>query len=134
MQNYQAMDMTITTDNEVLKEKYILVLVFNGKGAGGMLKLAKDADIQDGKFNIVCIKNVDFFEVPGLFLKVLQGEHLEDSRIDYFKSSRAKIECHNQDAEGTHFITDIDGEEGPDFPLEIQVLVNRFRVWLPKSE
>ncbi len=132
VQNYQAMDMTITTDTEVLKEKYILVLVFNGKGAGGMLKLAKDADIQDGKFNIVCIKNVEFFEVPGLFLKVLQGEHLEDSRIDYFTSSKAKIECHNQDAEGTRFITDVDGEQGPAFPLNIKVLTNRFRVWLPK--
>lgn len=134
VQNYQAMDMTIKTDNEVLNEKYILVLVFNGKGAGGMLKLAKDADIQDGKFNLVCIKNVDFFEVPGLFLKVLQGEHLEDSRVDYFTTSRAKIECHNQDAAGTHFITDVDGEEGPAFPLDIQVLTKRFRVWLPKNE
>lgn len=133
VQNYQAMDMTITTDTEVLKEKYILVLVFNGKGAGGMLKLAKDADIQDGKFNIVCIKNVEFFEVPGLFLKVLQGEHLEDSRIDYFTSSKAKIECHNQDAEGTRFITDVDGEQGPAFPLNIKVLTNKFRVWLPKQ-
>lgn len=133
VQSYQAMDMTITTDTDVLKEKYILVLVFNGKGAGGMLKLAKDADIQDGKFNLVCIKDVGFFEVPGLFLKVLQGEHLEDSRIDYFTSSYIKIECHNQDAEGTHFVTDVDGEEGPAFPLNIQVIENRFRVWLPTN-
>lgn len=134
VQNYQAMDMTITTDSGVLNEKYILVLVFNGKGAGGMLKLAKDADIKDGKFNLVCIKDVDFFEVPGLFLKVLQGEHLEDSRIDYFTSSCAKIECHNQDAEGTHFITDVDGEEGPAFPLNIEVLTDKFRVYLPEGE
>nr|WP_302598865.1 YegS/Rv2252/BmrU family lipid kinase [uncultured Cellulosilyticum sp.] len=134
VQNYQAMDMTITTDHGVLNEKYILVLVFNGKGAGGMLKLAKDADIRDGKFNLVCIKDVGFFEVPGLFLKVLQGEHLDDSRIDYFTSSQAKIECHNQDANGTHFVTDVDGEEGPAFPLNIEVIEDKFRVYLPVGD
>ena len=125
------MSMTITTDTDVLNEKYILVLVFNGKGAGGMLKLAKDADIKDGKFNLVCIKDVGFFEVPGLFFKVLQGEHLEDNRIDYFKSSRIKIECHNQNIDGIHFVTDVDGEEGPEFPLNIEVISNRFQVYLP---
>lgn len=132
IQNYQAMDMTITTDTEVIEGKYILVLVFNGKGAGGMHKLAKYADIKDGKLDIVCIKNVDFFEVPGLFLKVLQGEHLEDSRVDYMTSSTLRIECHN-DSEETNFITDVDGERGPAFPLDIQVLSNKFRIYLPES-
>lgn len=130
MQNYTAMDMTITTDHKVLKDKYILVLVFNGKGAGGMLKLAKDAEITDGKFNLVCIKDINILDVPALFLKILYGEHLEDSRIDYIKTSTAVIECHNQDEE--HFITDVDGEEGPSFPMHIKVISNKLRVYLPK--
>ena len=131
VQSYQAMDMTISTESSILKEKYILVLVFNGKGAGGMLKLAKNADIRDGEFDLVCIKDIGFFEVPGLFLKVVQGEYLEDSRIDYFKASKIKIECHNQNIDDLHFITDIDGEEGPEFPLNIEVISNQFRVFLP---
>lgn len=131
IQSYQAMDMTITTDEGVLKKKYTLVLVFNGKGAGGMLKIAKDADIKDGKFNLVCIKDVDFFEVPALFLKVLQGEHLEDTRVDYMKSSTVKIECHNQGIDGNYFITDVDGEEGPEFPLDIHVISQQFRIYMP---
>ena len=132
VQNYQAMDITITVDDEVLEDKYLLILVFNGKGAGGMLKLAKYADITDGKFDVVCIKNVNIFEMPALMIKVLQGEHLKDVNVDYLTGSHIKIECHN--SEENHFVTDVDGEEGPRLPVDIKVLPKKIRVYLPQPE
>ncbi len=68
-------------------------------------------------------------EIPMLFLKILQGEHLNDANIDYFISDEIDIECKNEDKQ---FITDIDGEEGPDFPLHIKVKKNLIRIYLPK--
>lgn len=130
IQNYKAMDITLTVDDEVLEDKYLLILVFNGKGAGGMLKLAKDAEITDGKFDVVCIKNVNIFEMPALMFKVLQGEHLKDVNVDYLTGSHIKIECHNQ--EENQFVTDVDGEAGPDLPMDIEVLPKKIRVYLPK--
>lgn len=130
IQNYKAMDITLTVDDEVLKDKYLLILVFNGKGAGGMLKLAKHAEITDGKFDVVCIKNVNIFEMPALLFKVLQGEHLKDVNVDYLTGSHIKIECHNQ--EENQFVTDVDGEAGPDLPMDIEVLPKKIRVYLPK--
>ena len=106
--------------------------MFNGKGAGGLLKLAQEAEITDGVFNMVCIKDIGFFDVPGLFLKVLQGEHLKDSKVDYITTDKVTIECHNQ--EQKHFVTDVDGEEGPSFPMKIEVLSNKLRIFLPKKE
>lgn len=132
MQNYQAMDITLTVDNEVLRDQYILILVFNGKGAGGMLKLAKHAEITDGKFDVVCIKNVKLFDIPALMFRVLQGEHLKDANVDYLTGSHIKIDCHNQDV--NRFVTDVDGEAGPDLPMEINVLQNKIRVYLPKNK
>ena len=130
-QNYQAMDMTLTVDDEVLHDQYLLILVFNGKGAGGMLKLAKHAEIADGKFDVVCIKNLNLFEMPALMLKVLQGEHLKDVNVDYLTGSHIKIECHN--LENNTFVTDVDGEAGPSLPMEIEVLSHKIRVYLPKA-
>lgn len=127
LQNYQAMELEINTDEQSLTGKYILVLIFNGKGAGGFMKLAKHASITDGVFDIVCIKEVELYEIPRLFLKVLQGEHLEEPNVDYLTSSWINIKCNNQNKQ---FITDIDGEEGPDFPLEISVVPNLFKVYL----
>lgn len=132
IQNYQAMDITLTSDTEVLRDQYLLILVFNGKGAGGMLKLAKNAEITDGKFDVICIKNLKIFEMPALMLKVLHGEHLKDANVDYLTSSSIKIECHNQEA--NQFVTDVDGEAGPSLPMEIKVLSHKIRVYLPKAE
>lgn len=131
IQNCQAMDITLTVDDEELHDQYLLILVFNGKGAGGMLNLAKNAEIADGKFDVVCIKNLKLFEMPALMLKVLQGVHLKDVNVDYLTGSHIKIECHNQ--EDNHFVTDVDGEAGPSLPMEIEVLSHRIKVYLPRS-
>ena len=49
------------------------------------------------------------------FINILKGEHLEDineNDLLYFKTKKLIIECNDD------LITDIDGEKGPDFPLE----------------
>ena len=131
LQNYHPMDLIIETDQEMIKGKYLLVLIFNGKGAGGFMKLAKYAEIDDGMFDAICIKNIAIHEIPMLFLKILQGEHLEDSKIDYIKSRKIKIECTNQEK---GFVTDIDGEEAPAFPLNINNISKRIKIYRPEKK
>lgn len=126
LQSYSAMSLKITTDEQVKEDKYVLVLIFNGQGAGGFNKLAKDASIQDGYLDAVCIKEVELHHIPRLFLKVLQGEHLGDGKVDYMRCKQLKIECLN---ENETFVTDVDGEEGPQFPLEIKILPNRIAIY-----
>ena len=129
LQNYQSMQLKVEIDDKIIKNDYILVLIFNGKAAGGFTRLAKDANIEDGVFDFIGIKKVEMHDIPMLFLKILQGDHLGDPNIDYFVSDKVNIECRNSDKK---FITDIDGEEGPDFPLHITVIKDLVRVYLPK--
>lgn len=129
LQNYQAMQLKIDINDITIENEYILVLIFNGKAAGGFTKLAKNASIEDGIFDFIGIKKVEIRDIPMLFLKVLQGEHLSDPNIDYFVSDKVTIECKNSDKV---FITDIDGEKGPDFPLNIEVKKDLVRIYLPK--
>ncbi|OOB77123.1 MAG: lipid kinase [Epulopiscium sp. Nuni2H_MBin001] len=129
LQKYEAMHLEIEYDGKLIEEKYSLVLIFNGKGAGGFNKIAKDASIEDGYFDFIGIKEVDFIEIPKLFIKMLQGEHLEDDKVDYIKMTNATIRCLNNEV---GFATDIDGEVGPPFPLNIQLIQNRIKVYLPK--
>ncbi|OON94194.1 MAG: lipid kinase [Candidatus Epulonipiscioides saccharophilum] len=130
LQNYETMDLEIEYDNKKMSNKYVLVLIFNGKGAGGFSKMAKDASIEDGYFDFVGIKEIDFFDIPKLFLKILQGEHLVDENIDYIKLQKAKIICKNMEED---FVTDVDGELGPNFPLNINVIKDQVRLYLPKK-
>lgn len=129
LQNYQAMDLEIELPDIKIRGDYILILVFNGKAAGGFTRLAKNASIEDGEFDIIGIKKVEIHDIPMLFLKVLQGEHLTDPNIDYWVTNRVNIRCYNEEK---NFVTDVDGEEGPKFPLSIEAKQNLLRFYLKK--
>lgn len=127
--DYKPMNLEITIDGITLEDMYVLVFVFNGKRAGGFDKLAKHANVQDGMFDIICIRDVLMHEIPVLFLKVLQGEHFNDQRVYFVKGKNISIVCKDGQDD---IIVDIDGEEGPDFPLEINIIEGALNVYIPK--
>lgn len=95
-------------------EMYLL-LVFNGKTAGN-LKLATEAEITDGKLDVIMFKAIPIMELLPLFIKLLKGEHLDSDKVVYFKTDDVFIESSED------IVTDIDGERGPEFPLRIQCI------------
>lgn len=128
--HYEAMNLEVMTSKESFNNKFFLVLVFNGKGAGGFMKLAHKADVEDGLFDIVCFKEVYPHNIPPLFLKVLQGEHLDNPHVIYFRTNNLLIKNGDYDKS---YQTDVDGEHGPRLPLDISLLSNALRVYAPKS-
>ncbi len=95
-------------------EMYLL-LVFNGKTAGS-LNLATEAEITDGKLDVIMFKAIQIIEFLPLFIKLLKGDHLDSDKVIYFKTDDLYIESSED------IVTDIDGEKGPDFPLRIQCI------------
>lgn len=95
-----------------------LMLIFNGKTAGN-INLAYKAEVDDGLLDVIIVKKVLLPNMLPLFISILKGEHLEGynkNEILYFKTNKLKIDCKD------NLITDIDGEKGPDFPLEIECI------------
>lgn len=119
----------IEHEHGIIDDYFYLFLLLNGSSAGGFSRLGHDADIQDGVMDFVGIKACQIQDVPGLFGKILIGDHLSDKNIVFFKSGKLRIEC-LEGVEGFEE-TDIDGEVGPLFPLEIEVLHKRLNVILP---
>ena len=95
-------------------EMYLL-LVFNGQTAGNF-NLATEAEITDGKLDVIIFKAIQIIELIPLFIKLLKGEHLDSDKVVYFKTDDLYIESSED------IVTDIDGERGPDFPLRIQCI------------
>lgn len=95
-----------------------LMLIFNGKTAGN-INLAYKAKVDDGLLDVIIVKEVLLPNMLPLLISVLKGEHLEGYNKDeilYFKTDKLKVDCKD------NLITDIDGEKGPDFPLEIECI------------
>ncbi|QJA08669.1 YegS/Rv2252/BmrU family lipid kinase [Romboutsia sp. CE17] len=95
-----------------------LMLVFNGKTAGN-LNLAYKAEVDDGYLDVIIFKVTPIPKSIPLLINTLKGEHLDHINEDellYFKTKKLTIECSDD------LTTDIDGEKGPDFPLEIECI------------
>ncbi len=128
--NFTKLRLRITYEGGVVVDDFYLFLLLNGSSAGGFNRLGQNASIDDGVMDFVGIKACSVGEVPTLFRKILMGEHLKDKNVLYFRSSHMKIEC----LEGVKGFeeTDIDGETGPKFPLEIDVMNHDLTIISPK--
>lgn len=111
--NFRKLKINVESEELNFNGEMYLMLVFNGQTAGNF-KLATEAEVDDGKLDVIIVKAVNIIELLPLFIKMLKGEHLGDNGVIYFKTNKLHIEC-NED-----IVTDIDGEKGPDFPIDIE--------------
>lgn len=118
----QPLKVEVELDNEIIKEDIFFILIMNGKSAGGFSKIANQSKIDDGIFDIIVLKKCLFTDYPSVWLDILAGKHANNKNIIYTKSKQIKICCKEQ------VITDIDGEKGPEFPLEIRMLEKRLKI------
>lgn len=117
--NMEPMPLRITTSNGVIEGKYLLYMALNSSGAGSFDKISPEASITDGLLDFFAVSQTPIIELPAVCFKVIRGEHLDDRRVLYFKDNYIKIE-NLSDFDGFNE-TDIDGEPGPDLPIEIRV-------------
>lgn len=123
----RSVPMRFEWEGGVIEEEVLLFLILNGSAAGGFTTLAPNTRIEDGKLDVLIFKSCAFTELVNLFIMLLRGEHLKSDKLRYFQTEKFfKIEC----AAGVP--TDLDGEPGPQFPLEIKVVEKAQRILIPK--
>ncbi|WP_193708331.1 diacylglycerol/lipid kinase family protein [Alkalibaculum sporogenes] len=121
----------ITTDEKVIEDEFYFFIVMNGKGAGGFHKLAPEASMNDGLFDLIAVKACPLNELPIIFAKVLTGTHTTNKNVLHLKSENISIE----NMEDTFdLLTDMDGEEGPQMPLKMSVIPSRIKMILPPKQ
>ena len=124
---FKPFDVRIETKDRVYeKEKINLFLIFNGSSAGGIDKFTIDSSIHDGLLDVLIIKKCKVAEMPNLLTKVLSGKHFEDKHIIYLKEDWIKI----NKLRGKCDDPDVDGEEGPKFPLEVKCIKSGLSMFL----
>lgn len=122
--NFRAIPVTINHNSEIINEMVYLFVILNGSSAGGF-KLAPDSTAKDGMLDLVAIRACNIVELFNLFIAMLKGEHLENNNVIYLKGRNFIIECDE------NLETDIDGETGPSFPMNISVSDKKLRVFIP---
>lgn len=98
------------------------VLIMNGKSAGGFKKIAPFASMNDGRLDVFIFEKMPVIEIMPLMLRVVSGEHVDNLYVRYFQTDKLTINCDQPVG------TDLDGEKGSEFPLDIKILQKRLRV------
>lgn len=126
LKNVKSFPLTIETDKETITENVYLFLLLNGKSVGNFTNFLKQTDIQDGKMEMILIKEGSPVETANLFLKILKKEDITDSnQVVYLKSAYFKISSPED------MVLSIDGEEGPSLPVEVSVVSDVLSVIVP---
>ncbi len=109
------------------EENIYFMLVMNGNTAGGFKRLAPNASVSDGKFDVIIFKECPVIEFVNLVVGVLKRDHINSPYVDFFQTDEIIIDSEVEVG------TDVDGEKGPDFPLHIRQLPGRFNVCTPRA-
>lgn len=117
-------NLTIIADDIELTDDFYLFLVSNSPSVGGFSNLAPDAEIQDGLLDCVFVKKASFINNVEIFIKILNGNHIDNQSVLYFKTKKIKIVNNSEKI----IEYDIDGEYGGNLPLEIEVVPSAINI------
>lgn len=109
----------VSLDNE---EIYFM-LIMNGKSAGGFKKISPTSMINDGFLDVVVFKKTNIIDIVPLLINLVNGEHICNPNVVHFQTKQLKILCEEEEVG-----TDLDGEQGPKFPINIDILHNRLKI------
>ena len=127
---YRTMEVKIETDGGNFEGRCFLFLVFNGKTAG-TLRMAYLSEVDDGLLDLLVIKSAGPVKTIQTALRYLVQMQLGNASsypdgIEHIRCSRLRAESKTPET------TDIDGQPGPSFPLEITCEKNALRVIIPE--
>lgn len=118
---------TIEYDDEIFTGDIMLFLVSNTNSVGGFERLAPDALLDDGYFDLLILKKANLAEFLRVATAGLRGNHLNDDNIIYTQAKRIKVTPHRK------MLLNIDGEYGGELPGEIVNLQQHIKFLVSES-
>lgn len=120
--NLKPIPVRITSREYTSEDRMYFMLVMNGRSAGGFKRIAPMAEVNDGLLDVMLFKEMPVLEMAPLLFKVMTGQHYDNKNVVFFRTGKLYVESDQ------HVGTDVDGEKGAEFPLEIEVLPRKFRI------
>lgn len=104
------------------------VAVANSPAYGGGMMMAPDARMDDGQFDVVCVKEVGKLRFLLNLPSVFRGEHLSRPEVEVFRARNLELSASRP------FELYADGEYITDLPAKLRVLPDALEVCAPGEE
>lgn len=117
----RPIEYTLTLDGVVHTERAMLVAVANNLSFGGGMKVAPDASLDDGLFDVVLVRPLGRLAFLRIYPRVFAGTHVTDHRVVVHRARSVRV-----DAEGV--VAYADGERIAALPVDIEMDAGSLRV------
>jgi YegS/Rv2252/BmrU family lipid kinase len=104
------------------------VIVANSKAYGGGMFIAPDAELDDGRFDVVSIGETGKLNFLRNLPKVFKGTHIDNDEVTVFRAARLELSASRP------FAVYADGEHLTDLPATLRVLPRALSVLVPRAE
>lgn len=121
--NFRTLKMTIRADGQVIEEELFLFLILNSGTVGSIANLVP-ARIDDGKLDVLIVKQCSIPDLMTLVISLLTGKDPTQHRsVIYLQARNIHIACEEE------VESDVDGELGPNLPLEITAIPGKIKIF-----
>lgn len=107
----------MTIDDKDFEDKYSLLLIGLSQSIIGIGTVFSSAKIDDGYLNMLCLKASTVTEKVKLIPEILRNDDNYSDKLVYKRFKIADIKTKENKA----FVTTVDGNEGPAFPVHLEV-------------
>lgn len=102
--------------------KITLLAICNGKYYGHGFKIAPEANMQDGLFDIYTVRSLKNYQIPGVFLKLMRETHEDSLYVDKIFGNGLDVESDRE------LLCNVDGEIIKDKKFKFRLIPNAIKV------
>ncbi|MDF1695116.1 MAG: diacylglycerol kinase family lipid kinase [Saprospiraceae bacterium] len=114
----------IEIDDLSIEDDVALFLACNTKYTGNGMKMAPQAEFDDGLLDIFVVRKASRLRLLSLFLKVFKGKHIGDPVIEHYRAKSFSIESSTKDP------LNIDGQNVGLTPIRAKILDEQLDVFI----
>lgn len=121
---YHNQPLSVFVDDQWVAEgRFNAVIVANGQYFGGGMKIAPDAEIDDGHLHVVLLGDLQRAEIFGNFLRIYRGTHIKHPKVQVLRAQHVRVETASNDC-----LLDLDGEQPGRANAEFRVIPGALQV------
>ena len=120
----RPIELIIRSDTITLHEEVMMFLICNSNSVGGFERLAPEACLSDGLFDVLVLKKCNLAEFIRIVYAALRGEHLSDSHVIHFQTGYLEVTSPD------YVQINLDGELGGTLPCTFSVLKQHLHIFV----
>ena len=122
---YKNPTVRVSLDGQPAREgKIYSVAVANGRYFGGGMKVAPDAELDDGLFDVITMGDMGLSDMLLRGLDIYSGKHLSNPKVSHARARTLDAEP----ADGAEVLLDVDGEQPGRLPARFEIVTGVMRV------